>query len=74
MTDHRPLKTLVLTTAFSRAAPVMGAFLFARYLHQQGDAVVFAALDSQPNGFRADVHAAAVPTHDFALGGWREYQ
>jgi len=71
LTDHRPLKTLVLTTAFSRAAPVMGAFLFARYLHQQGDAVVFAALDSQPNGFRADVHAASVPTHDFGLGGWR---
>lgn len=61
----------MLTTAFSRAAPVMGAFLFARYLHQQGDAVVFAALDSQPDGFRADVHAASVPTHDFALGGWR---
>jgi glycosyltransferase involved in cell wall biosynthesis len=65
------VKTLVLTTAFSRAAPVMGAFLFARYLHQQGEPVVFAALDSAPDGYLTDVRAAGVPTHTFALGGWR---
>jgi glycosyltransferase involved in cell wall biosynthesis len=64
------LTTLVLTTAFSRAAPVIGAYLFARYLHQQGEPVVFAALDTTPDGLLDDIRASGVPTHTFALGGW----
>lgn len=61
---------LVLTTAFARAAPVMGAFLFARYLHSQGEQVVFAALDDTPSGFRDEILASGVRTHSFSLGGW----
>lgn len=64
------MTTLVLTTAFARAAPVMGAFLFARHLHLQGEAVVFAALDDNPNGLRDDIAASGVPTLSFSLGGW----
>jgi glycosyltransferase involved in cell wall biosynthesis len=64
------VNTLVLTTAFSRAAPVMGAYLLARYLHQQGETVVFAALDSTPDGLLDDIRTSGVPTHTFALGGW----
>ncbi len=64
------MTTLVLTTAFARAAPVMGAFLFARYLHTQGEQVVFASLDDTPSRFRDEIAASGVPTHSFSLGGW----
>jgi glycosyltransferase involved in cell wall biosynthesis len=62
--------TLVLTTAFARAAPVMGAFLFARYLHTHGEQAVFASLDYTPSGFRDEIVASGVPIHSFRLGGW----
>ena len=64
------MSTLVLTTAFARAAPVMGAFLFARHLHLHGERVVFAALDDAPHGLRDEIVASGVPTHSFGLGGW----
>jgi len=62
--------TLVLTTAFARAAPVMGAFLFARYLHLQGEQVLFAALDDNPSGLRDDIVASGVPSLSFNFAGW----
>lgn len=64
------MTTLVLTTAFARAAPVMGAFLFARFLNEQGEPVIFAALDDLPDGFVEEVKTSGVPHRSFHLGGW----
>jgi len=65
------MRVMVLTTAFAHAAPVMGAFLLARWLHRNAIDVTFAALDEHPGGLLADVRASGLPSHTFALNGWR---
>lgn len=65
------MNTLILTTAFARAAPVMGAFLFARYLYLANESVVFAALDDSPSGLRNDIDSSGIPAISFGLNGWR---
>ncbi len=43
------MKVMVLVPVFSRSSPIVGAFLFAKYLSENGVPVVFASLDEGRN-------------------------
>ncbi len=66
------MKILVLTPAFKRASPVLGAFLFAKYLHKHDHETVFAALDANgaDSSLLGEVKRAGVAFYNFEMTGW----
>ena len=66
------MKCLVLTPAFKRASPVLGAFLFAKYLHRHDCEPVFAALDADgtDSSLLEEVCRSGVSFHNFEMSGW----
>ncbi len=66
------MKILVLTPAFKRASPVLGAFLFAKYLHKHDHETVFAALDADgaDSSLLGEVKRAGVAFYNFEMTGW----
>lgn len=66
------MKVLILTPAFTLASPVMGAFLFAQYLHKHDHETVFAALDADraDSSLLGEIKRAGLPFHNFQMTGW----
>ena len=67
------MKILVLTPAFKRVGPVLGALIFAKYLHEEHHDTVFAALDADKHGplsLLEEVRRAGIPFYNFEMTGW----
>ena len=67
------MKIMLLTPSFERSSPVQGAFVFAKYLHQQGDEVTFAALDSTGRAkpsLLLEIERSGLPFQCFDMTGW----
>ncbi|MCZ6672271.1 MAG: glycosyltransferase, partial [Verrucomicrobia bacterium] len=67
------MKIVILTPAFKRVGSVLGAFIFAKYLHEQDHDVVITALDADehgPSSLLDEVLGAGVPFYNFEMTGW----
>jgi len=67
------LKALILVPSFGHSSPVVGAFLFAKYLDQRGVDVVFASLDNSYNmgiSILDQIKDSGVEHYCLGIKGW----
>ncbi|MGH7831472.1 MAG: glycosyltransferase [Candidatus Binatia bacterium] len=67
------MNVMVLTPSFEHTSPVQGALLLAKYLHRNGEGILFAALDSRgttAESLLPEIAGSGVPFHCFEMSGW----
>lgn len=69
----KALKIMVLVPAFSQGSPVVGAYLFAKYLHEHNVDVVFVSLDrvyGTGTNIVADIEGCGMEHECLDIVGW----
>lgn len=64
---------MILTSSFEKTSPIQGAFAFGRYLHQCGEGVTFAALDSNDRARQSllpEIQRCGLSAQSFEMTGW----